>query len=51
MGLIGSEAMAEKQGTQLFWELSPPQLTPKVKASPSRDASWAWGPLTSTTHL
>lgn len=34
MGLIGSEPVAEKQGTQLFWE-PPPQLTPKVKASPS----------------
>lgn len=35
MGLIGSEPVAEKQGTQLFWEPPPPQLTPKVKASPS----------------
>lgn len=34
MGLIGSEPVAEKQGTQLFWE-PPPQLTPKVRPLPA----------------
>lgn len=34
MGLIGSEPVAEKQETQLFWDTPPPAL-PKVKASPN----------------
>lgn len=34
MGLIGSEPVAEKQETQLFWD-TPPQLSPRLRPPPT----------------